>query len=475
MTGALFRSELGRALRNPLLWLVAVAVHAAAVRTRLSGTAAWAPDLTIETVDATGDALFVAAGVLLGANLAILRERRMPERLAALPGRPADRAVAVAGAFAVLGAVVAALQIAAYLVLRIAQGSVGGHLDGFEVACGVTVAALAAPLGVALGRWVPSLVAAPLVLFALMLLTLLNRNLGGFGGWFLPLVLIRTTDGPARPSELHLVYLVAVGVAGVGVALLRHRSRRRGAVLGVVLTALVLGVSTGAAAQARPGPGPDGRAAEGRAGTDCRRIGAVTYCALRGYTGWIPRWAAAVAPIEAALPASARDGLPTIVQHTAGAPGDTTGSVPVWSVWGRGASERPYRDFLAGDVAARATGLDTGERCDASGQARTVVALWLLGQVTGRAAGPATITVTIATTGSGGRTLVTRATPLGVSYGAGEIEHASRLLTMPEAGRRIRAHWSVLVDPATPIARALPLLGLSGHHHDSPLGPPRCA
>src|SRR5690606_11614187 len=124
------------------------------------------PNLGAATVDGAMATGLVAATMMVVANLATLRDQRhgMPETLAALPGRTEARTRAVLVAAGGLGAVLAGAVIAAFLLIRLTQGVVAGRVDPREVAAAMLSAAILAAFGVALGRWLPSLIAAPVVL-----------------------------------------------------------------------------------------------------------------------------------------------------------------------------------------------------------------------------------------------------------------------------------------------------------------------
>ncbi|MEV0203452.1 hypothetical protein AB0H81_44425, partial [Nonomuraea sp. NPDC050691] len=192
------------------------------------------------------------------------------------------------------------------------------------------------------------------------------------------------------------------------------------------------------------------------------RSGSTGRCAFPGYESWIPLWVAAAGPVAEALPPRRRDRLPVVRQWTESwflyedydAP-----TVRALMVWGRAGTGDDHRAFLAADLVNQVTGLrransSAREVCDAGGQARTVVALWLLGQVVPPAL-PQDRQIQI-----GGSFYATGPFPLGVGYGSAEVGYARRLLASPAARERVWAHWDTLVDPRTGIGQALPLLGL---------------
>ncbi|MYV96803.1 hypothetical protein [Streptomyces sp. SID3343] len=451
--------EFRRLARNPILWALAVA----AVALQYNDVRDRAPDLSVETVSLAGYGLFLAAGVLITTNLSVSRDRRhaMPEPLAALPRRAEDRTRAITLAGMALAPCLVAPMVAVYLTIRHAQGDVAGRIDWYEPLALVAATALAAAGGAALARWLPSLIAGPIAVVLLAMATLLNRNrpdldaFGGFGSWFLPVVLRQRPDWPGRPSGLHVLYLAACLVLFLTVALLRHRvSVPR---VGAVALALVVAVPTGAIASTRGADPKPGAVAgsDGSLGPDdlrCEVRDGMTFCAFPGYRPWIPLWADAVRPVVEALPPAARAKLPVVRQRTgtwAWSVETKDGSLDTGMVWGRGAA---YRTMLAGGVAARVTGLSE-EGCDGHGLARTVVALWLLGR-TGAVPAPEGIRIDVV-----GDRVLGRPTPLGVRYGPTEAEYARRLLADPAARDRVWANWDTLLTAS--LSEALPLLGLT--------------
>ncbi|TDD80114.1 hypothetical protein [Actinomadura rubrisoli] len=349
---------------------------------------------------------------------------------------------------------------------------------------------LAAALGAALARWLPSLIAGPVIVFVLALVVQLNRTHGGFGGWYLPLNLYQRADWAGRPSGGHLVYLLAGTVLAAQIALLRHRRRplRLTAALAALTVTITAGaVTTGQATDvyrtslsADPVTASAATTARmrdryfGPGARRCQTREAVTYCAYPGYTSWIPLWADAVTPIAAALPPAARTRLPAVTQisDTWMRPGDLTDPATAVTglAWDRGGD---HRLMLAAEVVRRVLGR-TGSACtDARGQGWAVVGLWLLGHL-GRVPPPAPIAIRLAgNTTSGPVTTTGLPTPLGAAYGPAEIHYARRLLADPAAGRRVREHWNALLT--APLPSALRLLGFTSDvPADRPRGTP-CA
>ncbi|MER7498987.1 hypothetical protein AB0L05_07460 [Nonomuraea pusilla] len=481
MTRRLFLLETRRMLRHPLVWGTALLVLA--LQTFL--TRDQQPDLSVDPVRATGMSTCLAAAVLVVASLAVSRDGRhgMPESLASLPGRAVHRTRAVLAASALTGGLAAALTTGCHLGVRLLSGPAGGRLDVWEPLTAVAASVLAAVLGVATGRWVRWLVAGPMVTAALGFLILFNDQ-NGAAGWLLPVMQEHSADWPDRPSGVHLVYVLALAVAFAGIALLRHRARIAPAVAAVA--ALAVAVPAGAAAAARPPvvlpgsgeltmDGVDPRVRErffGPGARSCAARRGITYCAYRGYEPWIPLWEEAVLPIADLLPAPVRARLPHVEQvapdwsfaedtgddwrirppMTWGGPDQramVAQDVAFWAAWrgGRAPADQETQFPRGG--------------CDAHGQARVLVALWLSGQVS-----PPEQPRPLHLDARHARMMTVR-------WGDAEVGYAKALLALPGAAEAVRAHWDVLLDPATTIERALPLLGLR-RTADTPPGATPC-
>ncbi|GAB3884109.1 hypothetical protein GCM10027612_17320 [Microbispora bryophytorum subsp. camponoti] len=205
----------------------------------------------------------------------------------------------------------------------------------------------------------------------------------------------------------------------------------------------------------------------------------VRYCAYPGYEAWIPLWARAVRPVVAAVPPAQRARVPEIRQRigdvsfgqrrgTATRPGWPHPTGPFF-LWGRHGTAELSEAWLGGQVAARTAGLPDPDwwraaitdpiygasniavrvgtpGCAEWGRARTLVALWLGGQ-----AGPVRVAASSwAQTKDSERPAAERL-----------YRYAERLIARPDARSRVWAHWTTLMDPATTVEQALPLLGLT--------------
>ncbi|MEV4113800.1 hypothetical protein [Nonomuraea sp. NPDC049695] len=445
---ALFLFESRRLVRSPLLWGTAVPA--------LLVCLLWNQDLAFdagrETAELPTVMLLLAAGTAYAACLAVSRDQRhgMPVTLGALPVQAGGRTLAVLLAASTVAAATAALVTVTCLLGRwAASGTAAGRPDLFDALTGVGVAAFAAALGTAAGRWVPSLFAGPLTITFGAGLQVMGNILWNYlpgGEWLAPVnPLIDLPLRPAsRPTGWHLAYLAGLAVALGALALRKHGTSRwqlvaAVAALAVAVPSAVVMTRTGGRIGGAPPPG------------HCRDLDGVRYCAYEDYLAWIPEWARTLRPVLAAAPPAARARL-TEVRQSDSVPA-APGTVHAGTVWGKASQRR-----LAGEAAALMTGLTPrrpaalvdgpaqrqpagGEPvCDASGQARAVVALWLMGQ-TVRLDPPAQL-------GDA------------VQAGTSDLALARRLLGLLEAGKRIRAHWATLVDPGTTTRQALPLLGL---------------
>ena len=202
---ALARGETKRILLHPV-FLGAVAVCTLFV-TRATGRSHSIGFL------AGGVAIGVVAGGFLSTNVATLRARRdrVLELFGSLPSPPESRTSAL-----LLGALFGPVMLSVMLtaagrVLLASNTSLGPYLDlALAAQVPLTMAALGS-LAVALGRWIPSLVAAPVVLIAHVMTGII---------WVLPWI-VPTSTGIR--VGWHLAYLVSLVVLWSAVALVRDR------------------------------------------------------------------------------------------------------------------------------------------------------------------------------------------------------------------------------------------------------------
>lgn len=169
-------------------------------------------------------------GTVLSANVAALRPRRdqMQELFGALPAPPETRTVGVLAGL-LLGPVALSIVLTAagWWILQTDE-NIGPNIDLFLAAqIPLTVAALGA-IGVAIGRWVPSLLGGPVVIAAHIMTGIV---------WVVPWVL-PTVTGVDRPR--HMIYLAAAITTWVALAL--ARDRRTVPRFAIAAGALALGV-----------------------------------------------------------------------------------------------------------------------------------------------------------------------------------------------------------------------------------------
>ncbi|MER5647705.1 hypothetical protein [Streptosporangium sp. NPDC002524] len=416
------------------------------------------PDMGVDPIAATGMASCLAGAVLLVANLAASRDGRhgMPESLAGLPSGAEHRTRAVLFAAPLAGGLAAAVVLGLHLVVRLLSGPVAGTLDLYEPLAAVAASAFAAALGVAVGRWLPWLIAGPMVIAALGFLIFQNPA-NGPAGWWLPVMQHHYPDWPDRPSGVHLVYVLALVVLAGGIASLRHGIRP--APLVAVVAAVAVAVPAGATAASVRQGAPTGSGWAARADVDprlrdrflgpdahrCEERAGITYCAYPGYVPWIPLWEEAIGPVVRAVPPERRHLVPPVRQMTSswffGEDIESRAIRPSMS-WGH----PDQRKRLAEDLSLNVAGFHLS--CDARGQARTLVMLWLVGQ-------------TSPITRPGSLRIDSRLSRRSlVDYGDTEVGYARRLLATPGARERVRTHWDTLMRPSTTLERALPLLGL---------------
>lgn len=179
-------------------------------------------------------------GTVLSANIAALRPRRdqMQELFGALPAPPETRTVGVLAGL-LLGPVAISIVLAAvgWWALRMDE-NIGPDIDLFlAMQIPLTVAGLGA-IGIALGRWVPSLLGGPVVIAAHIMTGII---------WVVPWVLPTATDVD-RPR--HMIYLAAAITTWVALAL--ARDRRTAPRFAIAAGAFALGV-VAAVQQVPPG------------------------------------------------------------------------------------------------------------------------------------------------------------------------------------------------------------------------------
>jgi hypothetical protein len=182
----------------------------------------------------------LAAGGFISVNLATQRARRdrVLELFGSLPAPAESRTFAVLLA-AVFGPVALSALVAGIggAILE-TNATIAPYVDlALIVQISLTVAALNA-LGVALGRWIPSPVTAPVVLVAMVVTGLV---------WIVPWVAPTSTGIHMAP---HFIYLVSFVVLASALALVRDRRTP----LRLIVTGVAFGLTVyGAANQLPPG------------------------------------------------------------------------------------------------------------------------------------------------------------------------------------------------------------------------------
>lgn len=454
---ALARLEGTRLAVHPLV-LAGLAGTAAVAMTRVTGSLPAWPRLSIDLVAA---ALPLAAAALLAANAADLRGRDGADAL--FEPMPTPRPARTAALLAAVAVPVALSVVAvAVAVGTIATQRPVGTLRPLELAVAPLLVALAGATGVLLARVGRLPVAAPLALVVVAgLIAAVNVTTTGVAtrrraDWLAPYV---GRQGVAaelldRPEAWRLAYLAAL-TALVATAAVLADARGRSALAAFAVAGTAFGVAV-AALPGAPAAAVASRAAAVRDGACVTRAG-VTYCPLDGYQPWVDRWAAAVEPVAAVLPAAHRRAtVRQAVTRTGPAAGE--GEARVGTEWRTGDGEARSAVGLGLQYAAYAVGLSpAGTRfdgrgggtrlgaCSAAGQARAVVALWAAGHAHAGAAG---VLRDGAFTGGA------------VQYDRADVDLALRLRDRPDTAALVARHWAGVLDPRTSSAELARLAGL---------------
>ncbi|MDH4111396.1 MAG: hypothetical protein OEV60_01775 [Actinomycetota bacterium] len=238
IVAGLGRIEARRLVRHPTFWLgtafgltLTRGVVGAGSGSSGSTTLAWL---------AGGLALGMLVGTLLSANVAALRSRRdrTGELYGSLPSPPEARTLGLLTGLAV-GPVTIAIVLAAvaWAVFSRTEG-LAEHTDLFlAVQYPLAVFALGA-IGVGVARWIPTLLGGPIIVVLHTMTPLI---------WLVPWILPTTSEVHAT---WHMIYLVAVPVTWVALAL--ARDRRTLIRFAVAAAALALGI-VAAVQQTPPG------------------------------------------------------------------------------------------------------------------------------------------------------------------------------------------------------------------------------
>lgn len=311
----LARFEGRRQLKSPFLWL-AVLASLGLVWLAVNDQPAtlWARSVTI-----AGSCLPIAIVTLLLGNAAALRDHasRVGETTD-VP--PTTRDIRVLGL--VSGAWAAVLLAAAVVVFGVAlslQDDPAGFFIWPELAVGPLLVLLGQALGVALGRWIPNPLSAPLTLILIAGLFLVGDFWPGArtipaASAFLPwrkAYILDWVQGEPRLPWLHIVYLLVLAGTLTAAAARWWKSA-------LVSVIALIGVLVGLAGI--PTAGEEVSAAfDSWAESQprvCEDHGGVQYCAIAGYEPWIDDWAGAVDRVLGLLPVASQ--LELVEQTTSG-------------------------------------------------------------------------------------------------------------------------------------------------------------
>ncbi len=309
---AIARAEGRRLARHPL---TVAGLLLSVVLTYLS-TRHVLPVLVRDTVLLTATAAPLAVTTFVAAHLATTRPSRdhTDTLFGAYPLKPQVRTLGLLIACLWPAAVGLLLATAGVLYLY-AVGGIGwpNLFDVLAVPAAVTAAGV---IGVAVGRWIPSPIAAALgaVMLVATHLVLAGNTIIGAGGSHLSRLMLTGDWGAGlsvapellpRAPGVHLAYVAGVVATFAGTAVARHRPRLLAAGLAVTGVAVV-----GATAHVLLQPVTGERADElFELMTDpsdslaCETRDAVEYCVLPRYTPWIDRWHGTISGVFAAYPA----------------------------------------------------------------------------------------------------------------------------------------------------------------------------
>jgi len=439
---------------------------------------------------------------LIATNLAALRSRRegTEELFDSLPTPAVTRTAAhlVSGLAAVPFAV---LVLGGYIAYLVIDGSIGSP-NVAELAVGPLLVAGGAMLGVLAARWAPHPTVAPVVAVATIFVQgkLSESETSPFRWMAFKTDGVGLDDGIAFPGPVdwHLVFLLGTVAIAAGLALSRHGFSRQ------VTTFLVGAVAvSGVAAYAQTRPLSDSAARRQAAALTapelkCEVRGGVRYCVEPGYEVRYGQWDPPVQAVLARVPAEVRGrGLvvsmrePNVVGNTDCSPTPMLQMVSprvralvtpeqVWPAddavhpwrywpWDPGCSFVDHGTVLTVQVGSWAVGLPPAQSaappCVASGQARSVVALWLAGQST--AGAPEALAEVLRTSeGLGNADLISFDSNTwpnwGVVFAHRDVATALAILERPaeEVGRIVNDNWARLVDPSTPSADLARLTGV---------------
>ncbi|MEV8513608.1 hypothetical protein [Dactylosporangium sp. NPDC051484] len=489
----LARAESWRLLEHPVILVALLLTVAPWVYEWLSGgLASRYPVMHDEDRFVQVPMLLFAAGALLAANLAALRVQRhnMVAFYSVQLTTTAQRTVAHLLSLLSLGSLAGGVVTLRLVWLATAPGAIGS-VRILEAITAPLVILLAGVLGLFLARLTTALVAAPLVIVGLAMLTLA----GAVGSrWIRWVGLIAFEDETVaslppdlmyRPVVWHLVYLAALLVVLALVTVALSGARWSLTAPGAVVAAVAVAVAGAAQTAAVP---HDIVTARSEAATRparaqvCRDVDRVTFCAFAPYEARSEQWAAvtrgvlrwAPEPVANARyavrqriffdsPGEMSDPVPVADWRADDAAAGTPESVPVSTTWGdrEGYSQVQMIQFSAAFANRTATGstaaiYDNAPICGARG----LLILWLGAQAT-----PETEQAyrrSIANSYGGSIVMPVLTSGSGPSFPRETADLVKALLGRPvdEVGTQVRQHWQQLADPATGLVEGARLLGV---------------
>ncbi|MGW8886683.1 ABC transporter permease [Streptomyces sp. NPDC055749] len=495
---ALARAESVRMLRHPAVLAAVAGIVLPWIYRAATGDAGNRfPVLQVESRLVQLPMLLLAVGTALAVNLACLRSSRQGVdalyEILVLPRW--GRATAHLLSTVPLALLAAALSGARMAYLGTRTGA-AGSVQVWELLAVPALVLLGGAVGVLTAQVTKSVVAAPLVVAVLGILTLAALvNNTSPSRWLSPVAYENEFAAPLpsdliwRPAEWHLLWLLALTAILVVAALLLAGARSR--LLGTGAALVALAVAAGVM-QMRAMPVEVNekltRATERPAASqECRTVGKVGYCAFPEFGGRVTQWSevvrgelrhvpAAVASSPYAVrqrifPAGNGTGAAVVPPEGSWAADDkeagTPGAVTVGTDWAQGGHGTDIANneviTFAGVFAHRlVTGgrLEEGKATPVCG-ARAVVTLWLAAQATEGTEG-AFFSLVDRTYG-GGVQLSILGSASGLMFDAPEQDVAVELLDRPagEVGTLVREGWAELTAEGTSVERAAELFGVT--------------
>jgi hypothetical protein len=260
-----------------------------------------APVLDRDGIVLAGSCLLLAALALIVADFAVRRDRReeVHEMLAALPTSADRRALghALGGWSLMVASLLVVVAGVGWMYLNRPVGSI----PWWELAGAPAVVLLGFTAGIAVGRWLPTPLAAPVVVV-------------GLAAWFMVPILFASTSSPSpyfpwfandaqvpqafpRMAAVHAAYVMGLTVVLIGVAARRWKLLAGAGMIVVISAAALSSIPVGSQ---RDGLVDDWLASQAYV---CQDRNEIEYCVVSGYEPWIDRWAevadgvAVVAPI----------------------------------------------------------------------------------------------------------------------------------------------------------------------------------